>query len=333
MTPRRILITGASGCVGHYLTDALMQKSDVELFLLLRNPGKLRLDPRGRPGITILPGDVRDAARYADLLRTVDVAVLAATAWGGPEVFDVNVTGTLNLLNGLDPAVCRQVLYFSTASILDRRHRALPEAGTLGTPYIQSKYECLRRLPDLAIAPRVTVLFPSLVLGGDGQNPSTPFLADALPRIVQWVDLIRFIRSGVGFHFIHARDIARVVSFLIDQPPQGDGPRLVVLGQRRYTIDQVVEEVCAYLGKSIYFRVPLPVSLANPLLTLFPHNVPPQDRAWVRYCLQIRDFTYENPTNPASFGLPNYCPTLTDFLRQAGVPRGRAVREAAGRLG
>jgi len=50
--------------------------------------------------------------QFANLLRNMDSAVLAATAWGGTDVFDTNVYKTGQLLKLLDPAVCQQVIYF-----------------------------------------------------------------------------------------------------------------------------------------------------------------------------------------------------------------------------
>ncbi len=324
MTPRRILITGASGSIGHYVTEALIQETNLELYLLVRSPNKLRLDTRSRPGITVLPGDMREINRFADLLKTINVAVHAASEWGGPGAFDINVSKTLELLNLLDPATCQQVIYFSTASILDRKNQPLKEAAELGTYYIRSKYDCLRRLPGVALAPRITILFPTLVVGGDAQKPYS-FLSDGLPKLAKWMNLIRFLRFDGSFHFIHGRDVAQIVCHLIDHPATGNGPRSFVLGQERSTVNQAVEEVCAYLDKKIYFRIPLPLSLAKLLIVLSQQRILPPDRAWDRFCLIYRHFTHENPTSPVSFGLPNFCPTLTDVLRMSGIPRGSAA--------
>ncbi|WP_310413618.1 NAD-dependent epimerase/dehydratase family protein, partial [Chamaesiphon sp. OTE_8_metabat_110] len=46
----RILVTGASGCVGHYISETLIQNTDHELFLFVRNPVKLQVDIKARPG-------------------------------------------------------------------------------------------------------------------------------------------------------------------------------------------------------------------------------------------------------------------------------------------
>lgn len=313
----RILVTGASGCIGHYLTEALIQETEHELYLLVRNPNKLQLDTQSRPGITVLQGDMREIGRFANLLKTIDSAVLTAADWGSKDVFEVNVFKTLQLLNLLEPSVCQQVIYFSTASLLDRNNQLLDLAGELGTDYIRSKYDCLRRLSKLAIATKTTILFPTLVLGGDAQKPYS-HSSTGLPEIVKWIDVIRFLKADGSFHFIHGRDIAQVVRYLIDHPPESNEPRQFVLGQEQLTVNEAIVEFCAYLNKNIYFRIPLSLSLANLLIVLFRIQM----AAWDRFCLRYRHFTYENPVNPASLGLPNYCATLSDVLKISGIPRG-----------
>ncbi len=314
---KRILVTGASGCIGHYLSEALIQETEHELYLLVRNPNKLQLDTQSRPGITVLQGDMGQIGQFADLLKTIDSAVLAATSWGGQDLFDTNVSKTIELLDLLDPTKCQQVIYFSTASLLDRHSQLLKEAGELGTDYIRSKYECLCQLSRLAIAPQTTILFPTLVMGGDAQKPSS-HLSSGLPEFVKWMGLIRFFKADGSFHFIHGRDIAQVVRHLIDHPPQGKGPRHFVLGQEPLTLNQAVAEFCAYLEKKIYFRIPLSMSLANFLIVVFRLQM----AAWDRFCMRYRHFTYENPVNPATLELPNYCATIADVLKISGVPRG-----------
>lgn len=58
MSQKRILLTGASGCVGHYISEKLVQETEHELYLLVRNPSKLQVDIQARPGITVLQGDM-----------------------------------------------------------------------------------------------------------------------------------------------------------------------------------------------------------------------------------------------------------------------------------
>jgi nucleoside-diphosphate-sugar epimerase len=321
MSQKRILVTGASGCIGQYISEALIEETDYELFLLVRNPDKLKIDYKVRPGINILPVDMRDIELVGDLLKTINQAVLTAAAWGGEEeTREINVSKTIQLINSLNPEVCEQVIYFSTASLLDRHQQLLPEAGEIGTEYIRTKYECFKWLPELALGDRITTLFPTLVFGGDGNKPYSHISA-GLPEIVKWIDIIRYLKADGSFHFIHARDIAQVVRYLIDNIPNSDDvnshlvSRKFVLGNQRLTADMAVEEAAAYFGKKINFQIALSLELANFLIVLFRIQMAP----WDRFCLQYRHFSYENPVNPTTFGLSTYCPTFSDILRTRGI--------------
>lgn len=314
----RILVTGASGCIGHYIAEALIQETNHELFFLVRNPSKLKVDCNARPGVTLLEADLREIQRFSSLLQTISHAVLVATAWGGPqEVLDINVEQTLRLLQLLNLDVCQQAIYFSTASILDRNHQLLKEAGEIGIDYIRSKYICLQQLSKLAIAPKITTVFPTLVFGGEQQKPYS-HASGGLSEFLSWINLIRFLRVEGSFHFIHGRDIAQIVKHLIDHS-QDEIPQKLVLGNQQVTVNQCIEEICAYLNKEIYFRLNLSPPLANLIIQVFRIQM----AAWDRFCLNYRHFSYQNPVSPATFGLPTYCATPTDILRVSGIPERR----------
>ncbi|WP_071192539.1 NAD(P)-dependent oxidoreductase [Trichormus sp. NMC-1] len=318
MTKKRILITGASGCIGHYISEALIENTNHELYLLVRNPNKLQVDTTARPGITILQGDMQEISKFSNLLKTIDIAVLTATSWGGEGIFDINVFKTLELMSLLNPERCQQVIYFSTASVLDYNNQPLKEAGEIGTDYIRSKYDCLHKIEKLAIFPKITTVFPTIVLGGDDNKPYSA-VTTGIPEVTKYIDIIRFLQADGSFHFIHGRDIATVVQYLIDYPPQKEEPRRFVLGQSLLTANQAIEEVCAYLNKKIYFRIPLSLGLANVIIKLF--NI--QMAAWDRFCMNYRHFSYANAINPSSFNLPNYCANMADVLKISGVKGGK----------
>lgn len=314
MTAKRIFVTGASGCIGHYIADALIHKTSHDLFFMVRDMSKLKFDYNARPGITVIPGDMRDIEQLGRLLKTMNGAVLAATAWGGDEVFDINVFKTIRLLNLLDPEVCQQAIYFSTASILDRHNQPLQAAGDLGTDYIRSKYTCHLHLPKLAIAPKITTLFPTLVFGGDDTKPYS-HLSSGIKDVLKWIDLIRFLQTDASFHFLHAQDIAQVVTYFVDHPPEPNDPHEFVLGNPALSVNQAVKEICAYLNKRLYFRIPLSLQLAELLISVFHIQV----AAWDRFCMGYRHFNYESPISPESFGLITYYPALRDILKTSGV--------------
>lgn len=311
MSHKRIFITGASGCIGHYIVESLIQNTHHELYLLVRNPDKLKVDYKARPGVNILKANLREIEQFSSLLPEINVAILAATAWGNlQEVFDINVIKTLKLITLLNPEVCENIIYFSTASILDQNNRLLTKAGEIGTDYIRSKYDCMYQLSQLDNLPPLTCLFPTLVLGGDQEKPYS-HLSAGLPEIIKHIGLIRWLKVDGSFHFIHAADIAQVVSYLVEHPPHSKELQKLILGNPKVTVNQVVEEICAYLKKRIFFRFNLAPWLIEVIISVFKIQV----AAWDRFCLEYRHFTYQNPINPASFKLPSYCPAIPDILR------------------
>ncbi|NBD16389.1 MAG: NAD-dependent epimerase/dehydratase family protein [Cyanobacteria bacterium] len=307
----RIFITGGSGCIGHYLAEDLINNTNHELFFLVRNPAKIQFNPEARSRIHILKGDLEEIHQFEDLLKTIDVAILAATIWGGKaQTFRINVDRTLDLLDLLDSETCQQVIYFSTASILDYHHQPLKPAGEVGTEYIRSKYQCYFKIKQHPLAYKLSIVFPTLVLGGD-QNKPYSHISSGLPEVAKWVNLARWLKADGSFHFIHAHDIATTVDYLIHHQSPDPIPREFVLGSPKITANQLIENLCKYFQKRIYFRIPLSITLANFLIILFRIEM----AQWDRFCLQYRHFSHENPVNPETFGLTPYCATLTDVFK------------------
>jgi len=314
MDRQRIFITGASGCIGQYIVETLVQQTQHELFLLVRNPEKLRVDCSVRPGVHILQGDLQRIEKFKELLQTIDTAILTAAAWGDPALtFDINVNKTLALMNLLDPERCQQVIYFSTASLLGHDNQPLKEAGEIGTDYIRTKYICHKRLQGLAIAPKITTVYPTLVFGGDGVKPYS-HLSGGLANVVKWVGLVRFFRVDGSFHFCHAQDIAQVVAHLVEHPPEEGDSRDLVLGNPAITANKAVRDLCRYFHKRIYFQIPL-LPLAGIIIPLFRIQM----ATWDRFCMQYRHFSYRNPISPASFGQPVYCETIAGLMKAHNI--------------
>ena len=76
----RILITGASGCVGQHIADLLYRESDAELLLWLRDPSKLTAVPANDPRITLLVGDLRDVEPHRAQIASATRIIHTATA-------------------------------------------------------------------------------------------------------------------------------------------------------------------------------------------------------------------------------------------------------------
>ena len=311
----RIFITGGSGCIGHYIAENLIHNTNHELFFLVRNPAKIKFDHQARSGITLIKGDLENIDQFSELLKTVNVAILAATIWGGrEETLRINVDKTLQILDLLNVETCQKIIYFSTASILDYHHQPLPQAGTIGTDYIRSKYQCYFQLKQHSLASQITIVFPTLVLGGDENKPYSHISA-GLPEVRKWVNIARWIKADGSFHFIHAKDIATMINYLIHQPSTNKETQELILGSAVVTANQLIESVCEYLKKPIYFRIRLSLTLANFLIVIFRIQM----AQWDRFCLQYRHFSHQNTITPQTFGLETYCPRLYDVFKQHGL--------------
>ena len=325
-SPARILITGASGCVGQHIAELLYRESDAELLLWLRDPGKLKAVPADDPRITLLVGDLRDVAPHREQIATATRIIHTATAWGDPErAQQVNVVAVKEMLAATNPAVLEQVVYFSTASILNRDLELLPEAMPYGTEYIQTKAQCLQQLEQHPLASRIVAVFPTLVFGGrvDGSGPfPTSYLTAGLKEGARWLWLAKWLRAEASFHFIHAADIARVCAHLATNPhqanpEQGQGAvRRLVLGQPAVTVNQTVQRLCRW-RRSWY--PPIGVDLQGWLIEGLIKLLRIEVNAWDRFSIRQRHFVHEPISPPERFGLVSHAPTLEAVFEDAGL--------------
>ena len=325
--PARILITGASGCVGQYTASWLLENSDAELLLWLRDPSKLTAIDPSHPRVHLLVGDLRDSDAFAAELKTVNRVIHTATAWGDPErAQQVNVVAVKRMLSLLDPNKLQQVVYFSTASILDRHLQPLPEALAYGTEYIQTKAQCLQDLERHPLAERIVAVFPTLVFGGrvDGSSSfPTSYLTEGLAEASKWLWLARFLRADASFHFIHAADIAAICGALTTRPHQlnrtpGQGAiRRIVMGQKAISVNETVTTLCRWRGVPRTPGIPLWAWLIEGLIRILPIEV----NAWDRFSIRQRHFIHDPVTQPEAFGLKSHGANLEAVLQDSGLPQ------------
>ena len=326
-SPARILITGASGCVGQHIAEQLLRETDAQLLLWLRDPAKLTAVPANHPRITLLVGDLRDPAPHRAAIASATRIIHTATAWGDPErAQQVNVVAVKQMLAATDPSVLEQVVYFSTASILNRDLKLLPEAMAYGTEYIQTKAQCLGELEQHPLAERIVAVFPTLVFGGrvDQSGPfPTSYLTEGLKEGARWLWLAKWLRADASFHFIHAADIARVCVHLVTTPhrphaePGQGAVRRLVLGQPAVTVNDTVKRLCRWRRS---WQPPVGVDLQGWLIEGLIKLLRIEVNAWDRFSIRQRHFVHEPISPPERFGLVSHAPTLEAVFEDAGLP-------------
>lgn len=112
-----VLLTGGSGLVGRRLTPLLTERHDVT-HLEMADPGD---------GLPCIEGDLRDPELVAQACQGMDaivhVAALHGAAWqaaGDHALFQINVTGTHNILEGARMAGVRRVVFTSSINATGR---------------------------------------------------------------------------------------------------------------------------------------------------------------------------------------------------------------------
>src|SRR5215211_1381484 len=151
----RVLVTGATGKVGHAVARALLERGD-EVRVLVRNPG--RASTLLPPGVQAIRGDVTEPP-------TVDKAAagceLVFNAMGLPEqwfpdrdIFDrVNARGTETVVRAAAAAGARRVVHTSTIDVFHAEPGSAFDESVVadypkGTAYERSK----QRAEQLALA-------------------------------------------------------------------------------------------------------------------------------------------------------------------------------------
>tara|TARA_B100000965_G_scaffold191904_1_gene160174 strand:+ start:1020 stop:2015 length:996 start_codon:yes stop_codon:yes gene_type:complete len=322
-----ILITGASGCVGQYIANWLIENSSSVLFLWVRDPRKITSINLKSPRIKLLVGDLREPNKFKEEISQVNRVIHTATAWGDPKrAKEVNVDAVKNLLNLLNPLNIKQIIYFSTASVLDRNLNLLPQAFRYGTEYIQTKAQCLQEIESHQLSAKTIAVFPTLVFSGrlDGKSKfPTSYLTEGLREAFKWIWLARWIKLFSRFHFIHAEDIAFICGHLATskiEPAYLNSKskiKKLVLGQPHISIDIAIKTILRWKGMRSVPQIPLWPWLIELLALLLPIQM----TEWDKFSLKQKNFIHEPVTSPETFGGKSYAKTLNQVLHNSGVTK------------
>ncbi len=310
-----IFITGATGCIGHYVLDLLRDDPRYQLHLLCRDPKRLRFDYEAYPNIHIHIGNMETIETCRSVIEKMDYLIHIATDWSDSDYATLlNVTKTHDMFNYCSPDRCKRIIYFSTASILGKGNVPIPEAREYGTGYIRSKYLAFEALSELALADRIVTLFPTLVIGGDKSHPWSHISSGLVPNL-HYLKFLRFLKPDIRFHFLHSQDIASVTTHLLTM--ENPDP-CYVLGNGVLQGASVIREICDAFSIRTYFQIPVTSRMVFFLTRLLKITLAP----WDRHCIQHPYFEYR-AVSPDHFGMETQFPTfrsvLVDIQRQSEI--------------
>ena len=233
-----ILVTGAAGFIGSHVAEMLLERGDTVIgldnFNDYYNPARKRSNAavlQAFDRFTMIEADVRDEERMHQICATgqfdavVHLAAMAGVRYSverAPLYVDVNVRGTVNLLEGMREAGTSHIVFASTSSVYGRTEQ-LPfkEDDPLGrplAPYPATKISC--EVMGHAYHNMFGMAFTALrffsVYGPRGRPDMMPYhITDCIVNDREF----QLYEAGEMFRdWTYVRDIASGVIAAVDRP-------------------------------------------------------------------------------------------------------------------
>ncbi|MFV3403073.1 NAD-dependent epimerase/dehydratase family protein [Pseudomonas sp. NY15463] len=246
MVDAPILITGGAGFIGSHLCDALLENGYAVRVLDDLSSGKRDNLQLEHPRLTLIEGDVADAALVARAVAGCQAVVhLAAVASVQASVDDPvkthqsNFIGTLNVCEGMRMSGVRRVLFASSAAVYGNNGEGVaiaedtPKAPL--TPYAVDKLaseqylDFYRRQHGLE-----PVVFRFFNIFGPRQDPSSPYsgvISIFAERALAGLPISVFGDGEQTRDFLYVGDLIKVMVQALEQPQVEEGAVNIGLNQ------------------------------------------------------------------------------------------------------
>jgi len=251
----KILITGSNGFVGSFLTSRFMGRG-------YEVRGMDANDPKSPTPYAFIRGDVRNPGDVKKAFEGVNAIVHLAAAhhdFGIDEkdFFDVNVTGTQNILDAADAYGVKKIIFYSSVAVYGNYEEEATEESAPDpvNPYGKSKLEAEGRVRSWAVKDTersACIIRPAVVFGpGNYAN---------MYKLIGTIYRKRFIFVGKGDNvksIAYVENLADATVFLYEKLKSGvDVYNYVDLPQM--SIRQTVETIAKHLSLGIP-RLTLPL--------------------------------------------------------------------------
>jgi nucleoside-diphosphate-sugar epimerase len=252
---RRIVITGASGFIGGHLLDQLSRRHHVVAL------GRNRPDPGTFPDVAWIEHDLADAlddSRISELAEGADTLVHLAQSRDYKEfperaasIFDVNVRGTVRLLDQARRLGIKQFIFASSGGIYRYSDARISEGDPIQPMsfYLSSKYaaEVLMRNYEQFFAVSVLRFF---FVYGPGQQPNM-LMPGFVRRITRQEPITIEGNPGLHINPIYVADAVRALVAALETETSGV---FNVAGDEVVSITSLVEQIATIAGKTPEIR-------------------------------------------------------------------------------
>ena len=250
----KVLVTGASGFIGSYLVQSLLQLGATVRVLTRRAPAACRWPEK----VDVFQGDVRDEVAMKRAASDVDAifhlaALVHETETVCTSIHEynaVNVEGTRNLLHGAITGGVRRFVFFSSVKAMGERTEGCYDESAPAKPetqYGRSKLEAERVVLEWARSECVhaaCLRFP--LVYGTGQKGN-------LGQLIKAIDLGIFPplpEFGNQRSMIHVRDVIEA-ALLAAIHPTANGRCYLVTDGCPYSTRALYDLICLGLEKKV----------------------------------------------------------------------------------
>ena len=247
-TTSTVLVTGASSEMGSALLRQLLKSSGLKIRALIHRSSV------NVSGCEIRPGNLKNKGLLVRALSGIDTVVhmgALTKSTREEDYFEINVSGTKNLIDACLESGVKKIIYISSAA-----------ASLNGGGYSCSKLEAEQLIKKSGM--KWLILRPSEVYGQRA--------GDSINRLIRWIQRYIFVPViGAGTCKLSPVFIDDVVSAIAASilKKELENETIVLAGPEELTYDDLVDRVAAYFGVK-RFKVHLPSGLIRFGITLMP---------------------------------------------------------------
>ncbi|MBE6366984.1 MAG: NAD-dependent epimerase/dehydratase family protein [Lentisphaerae bacterium] len=247
----RILITGGAGFIGSHIAEYYHEKAEVRVLDNLRS-GKMR----NLAGLNVefIRGDVRDRVKLAAAMQGVDYVFHLAAMIGVPESMDnplscvdINVNGTLMVLEEAAKAGVKKLIYASSAAVYGNTSDVIRREDMCADPdsvYAVTKLDGEHYCKIFAEAGKLkTVSLRYFNVFGPRQDPESAYAAAPAVfcnRAIHGRKIRIFGDGEQSRDFVYIDDVVKVNAFFMENDLQGV---YNVASGRTVSINELVNQI------------------------------------------------------------------------------------------
>lgn len=254
MKDKKILITGATGFVGSYLTRWLVSQGYTQIVAMRRHNSRMDLVAKVVDKVTWIEGDVLDVPFLEDILRGYHIqqiyhcaAVVSFDPRDRKEMHYINVTGTENIVNLALEFGIEKLIHVSSIAAIGRdeknphvSEKSKWQRSPLNTHYAISKYQAEQEVwRGIAEGLCAAIVNPTIILGSQIWGQGTGKLFEQV-----WEGL-KFYTEGVT-GYVDVRDVVRFMELLMNSPIEN---QRFILNSENISYKNMFEQIAHVLNK------------------------------------------------------------------------------------